>query len=120
MLRWHQRRPSMKDPHQAARRVEELRREIERHNRLYYVRDRPEITDAAYDALFRELQGLEESFPGLASPDSPTRRVGAPPLESFRPVAHAVPMLSLANAMSEEEVREFDGRLKRLLKDDAD
>jgi DNA ligase (NAD+) len=107
----------MPDRKHAEQRIAQLRREIDRHNHLYYVLDRPEISDAAYDALFRELKELERRFPDLASPDSPTRRVGAPPLESFRTVEHAVPMLSLANAMSGEEVLEFDRRLKRFLKD---
>jgi DNA ligase (NAD+) len=95
--------------------VERLRREIERHNRLYYVQDAPEISDAEYDALFRRLQELEAAHPGLQSDDSPTRRVGAAPAERFRTVRHTLPMLSLSNAMSEEEVVEFDKRVKRAL-----
>ena len=95
--------------------IERLRREVERHNRLYYVLDAPEISDAEYDALFRRLQELEAAHPELASPDSPTQRVGAPPAERFRTVAHTLPMLSLANAMSEDEVVEFDTRVRRTL-----
>ena len=97
------------------RRAAELRRLIEHHNRLYYVEDRPEITDAEYDALFQELQRLEEEHPGLRAPDSPTQRVGGAPLPEFDKVRHRVPMLSIANAFSEEEVRAFDERVRDLL-----
>jgi DNA ligase (NAD+) len=100
----------------AAERIEELRAAIDRHNRLYYVSDSPEISDAAYDRLLAELQGLEEAHPELASPDSPTRRVGAPPAEAFAPVRHTLPMLSLQNAFSVAELEEFDARLLRFLK----
>jgi DNA ligase (NAD+) len=89
-----------------------LRSEIERHNRLYYVLDQPEITDAEYDRLFEELVALEREHPELASPDSPTQRVGAPPLKEFAEVRHRTPMLSLANAFDEEEVRAFDRRVR--------
>ena len=101
--------------------IEHLRAEIERHNRLYYAHDAPEITDADYDVLFRRLQELEAAHPELRTPDSPTQRVGATPVERFHSVRHTLPMLSLANAMSEDEVREFEGRVRRILetKDDA-
>ena len=89
-----------------------LRREIERHNRLYYNEAAPEITDAGYDALFRELQQLEAEHPQLVTPDSPTQRVGSVPSEGFAPVAHRVPMLSLANAFDEEDVHAFDRRCR--------
>jgi DNA ligase (NAD+) len=89
-----------------------LRREIERHNRLYYNEAAPEITDADYDALFRELQQLEEGHPDLVTPDSPTQRVGSVPSEGFTPVAHRVPMLSLANAFHDEDVQAFDRRCR--------
>jgi DNA ligase (NAD+) len=95
--------------------VSRLRREIERHNRLYYVLDQPEISDAEYDALFRELQELEVEFPELVAPDSPTQRVGGAPLEKFVQVTHRSPMLSLENAFSEEEMHDFDERVKRFL-----
>jgi DNA ligase (NAD+) len=99
-------------------RAEELRAEIERHNRLYYTESAPEITDAEYDLLFRELQELEERHPELVTPDSPTRRVGAPlpEGESFEKVAHAEPMISIDSLFSEEEVREFVDRIRRFLK----
>jgi len=100
---------------EARLRVEELREEIRKHNYYYYVLDSPIISDAQYDRLLRELQELEERFPELYDPTSPTQQVGAPPLEEFRQVRHTLPMLSLANAFDEEEVREFDRRVKRLL-----
>jgi DNA ligase (NAD+) len=91
----------------------ELCREISRHNQLYHVLDRPEITDAEYDRLFRELLDLERRNPELASGDSPSRKIGAPASEKFTPVEHAVPMLSLKNAKNEEEFREFDASLRK-------
>ena len=102
-----------------AARAEALRREIERHNHLYYVRDAPEITDAEYDRLFRELVDLESAHPELASPDSPTQRVGAAPLPEFAEVRHRTPMLSLANAFDEDEVRAFDRRVREALEIEA-
>ncbi len=96
----------------AASRARELRREIERHNRLYYNEAAPELSDAAYDELFRELQALEADHPELASIDSPTQRVGSKPSEGFAAVAHRVPMLSLANAFSDEDVAAFDRRCR--------
>jgi DNA ligase (NAD+) len=97
------------------RRIDELVEEISRHDRLYYREDAPEISDAEYDRLFRELVELEEAHPELRRPDSPTQRVGAPPTEGFAEVRHRVPMLSLSNAMSEEELRSFDERVRREL-----
>ena len=102
---------------QAQARVLELRTLIDRANRQYYVLDQPEITDAEYDALFRELQELETQYPGLVTPDSPTQRVGGPPSEAFAKVTHRTPMLSLANAFERDEVREFDKRVHRALGD---
>ena len=102
-------------PTAVRRRAEELRRLIEHHNYLYYVLDAPEVPDAEYDRLLRELQDLEARFPDLVVSDSPTRRVGASPLETFAEVVHEVPMLSLANAFSEEEVRDFDRRVRERL-----
>ena len=97
-------------------RAEELRRLIRHHNDRYYRDDAPEIPDAEYDQLFRELQRLEEEHPGLADPDSPTQRVGAEPVEAFGTVVRTVPMLSLQNAFGEEELREFDARVRRFLR----
>ncbi len=97
----------------AAQRVAELREQIHRHDYLYYVQARPEVSDAEYDALVSELRDLEGRFPQLVTPDSPTQRVGGQPVEAFRPVAHRVPMLSLDNATTSEQVREFAARLGR-------
>ncbi len=97
------------------RRIEQLVRELNRHNRLYHVEDRPEISDAGYDRLYRELRELEAAHPDQVRPDSPTRRVGAPPAEGFAEVRHAVPMLSLDNAMDANELHAFDERVRRLL-----
>lgn len=104
---------------EARKRVEELRQEIERHNRLYFELDAPEISDAEYDRLFQELKALEAAHPELAAPDSPTQRVGGAPVEKFRPVTHAVPMLSLDNGFNEEDVVEFDRRVRRFLNEDG-
>jgi DNA ligase (NAD+) len=103
------------DRDQARRRHAELSQELHRHNYLYYVLDRPEISDAEYDRLFRELLEIERAHPELVTPDSPSQRVGAPPLEKFEPVRHSLPMLSLENAFDEAEMREFDARIKRFL-----
>lgn len=100
----------------SSRRAEELRRQLEHHEYLYYVLDQPEISDAAFDQLMRELRELEESHPELRTPDSPTRRVGGQPREGFVKVPHSSPMLSLDNALNEEELREFDARVRGLLK----
>lgn len=101
------------DRQEAEKRIEELRREIEEHNYRYYVLDDPVITDAEYDRLMRELIALEEAFPDLITPDSPTQRVGGEPLPFFEKVEHSVPMLSLGNAFSEEDLKEFDRRIRR-------
>src|SRR5210317_950962 len=98
---------------QAKQRIEELRAEIDRHDYQYYVLDAPSVPDAEYDRLLRELQELEHKFPDLVTAESPTQRVGGQPLEGFAEVRHAVPMLSLANAFSEEEVIQFHERVAR-------
>ncbi|MCX5801574.1 MAG: NAD-dependent DNA ligase LigA [Candidatus Eisenbacteria bacterium] len=100
---------------EATARIAELRREINYHNYRYYVLDSPEISDAKYDRTLKRLKEIEEGFPELVTPDSPTQRVGARPLEAFREVRHFVPMLSLSNAFSEEEIRDFDTRMRKLL-----
>jgi DNA ligase (NAD+) len=102
----------------ARRRIDELCEELSRHNRLYYTLDQPEISDAEYDRLLRELFDLERAHPELVRPDSPTQRVGAPPAEGFAEVTHRVPMLSLDNAMSPEEMIAFDERVRRALETD--
>ncbi len=98
-----------------AARAAELRRILERANHAYYLLDKPEMSDAEYDRLFRELQALEEEHPDLRTPDSPTRRVGGEPATSFRKHRHLVPMLSLANAFTEAELREWEERNARLV-----
>ena len=97
-------------------RIQELRRRIRYHNDRYYREDAPEIPDAEYDAMFRELARLEEVHPELFDPESPTQRVGADPVEAFGTVVREMPMLSLQNAFDEDELREFDARVKRFLK----
>jgi DNA ligase (NAD+) len=99
-----------------AQRAAELRQELERHNRLYYVLDEPEVGDDAYDALLDELRALEADNPELRTADSPTQRVGAPPLDRFEQVEHFEQMLSLGNARNEEELRAWENRLANYLK----
>jgi DNA ligase (NAD+) len=101
-------------------RIEELRESVRYHNRRYYVEDAPEISDAEYDALYKELETLEGEHPELVTPDSPTQRVGGEPLEGFEQVRHAVPMLSLANARKLEDLQEWDARVRRLLGEDEE
>jgi DNA ligase (NAD+) len=103
-------------PRNVLEEVLRLRREIDRHNHHYYVLDSPLISDAEYDQLFRRLQSLEERYPQLQDPSSPTQRVGAPPLERFETIPHTLPMLSLSNANSWEELVEFHERTVRFLK----
>ncbi len=100
----------------AAREIEDLRKRIEWHNYCYYILDNPEVTDAEYDRLMRRLEALEEEFPSLVTPDSPTQRVGARPLEAFGTIRHSVPMLSLKNAFKPEEVERFDEGIRDFLK----
>lgn len=96
-----------------AQRIEQLRRELERHNYLYYVENRPEISDRQFDAMMRELIELEQAHPELQSPDSPSVRVGGSPIEGFRTVEHAVPMMSIDNTYNEAELRAFDERVRK-------
>ena len=96
-------------------RIDNLRREIEYHNYKYYIEANPELTDLEFDRLFDELKSLEKEYPELIKPDSPTQRVGGGPIEGFRQVQHEVPMLSIENTYNEDEVREFDHRIQRLL-----
>ena len=98
-----------------AKRAEELRRQLEYHGHRYYVLDDPEISDADYDALLNELRDIEAAHPDLLTPDSPTQRVGGKPLDKFEPVKHLQPMLSLANARNEDELRAWEARVQRLL-----
>ncbi len=105
----------MTEQAQAGERIQELRTEIERHNRLYYIDAKPEITDREYDRLLDELESLENQFPEFQSPTSPTQRVGGAPLDHFDSVRHAVPMMSLSNTYSKEELVEFDRRIRKLI-----
>lgn len=100
---------------EAAERAQKLRDLLRCHDYRYYVLDRPEISDAEYDALMRELSGLEERFPAIRMPDSPTQRVGGQPAAGFGTVRHPVPLLSLENAFSEGDLRDFDRRVRRWL-----
>src|SRR5688500_8398264 len=100
------------DAHQ---RIAELREQIQHHDDAYYVADRPEVSDAEYDALMRELRALEGEHPDLVTPDSPSQRVAGAPATLFAPAQHKAAMLSLDNAMSEEDLREFEARIARQL-----
>ncbi len=100
-------------------RLEELRREVSRHEYLYYVLDRPELTDTQYDSLYRELAALEAAHPELVTPDSPTQRVGGQASDQFAKVTHRRPMLSLQNAFEEAEIRAWDKRVRSVVGDDV-
>ncbi len=104
----------------AIKRIEELRALINHHNRRYYQFDDPEVPDSEYDRLMQELINLESQFPGIDDTDSPTRRVGAAPLEKFETQNHLSPMLSLSNAFSEQDIRDFNERIRRFLGTDED
>jgi DNA ligase (NAD+) len=99
---------------QARKRAAELRQQLRKHNRLYHVENAPAISDAEYDKLFHELRRIEEAYPELRTPDSPTQRVGGEPAAGFARVAHPVPILSLGNAFSPEDVRDWYQRILRL------
>ncbi|MFZ0271377.1 MAG: NAD-dependent DNA ligase LigA [Acidobacteriaceae bacterium] len=102
------------------KKIEALREKIRHHEHLYYVLDRPSISDAEFDDIMRELQRLEKDHPDLVTPDSPTQRVGGKPKEGFAKVAHSRPMLSIDNVTSEEELRDWDRRVRSLAGDKAD
>jgi DNA ligase (NAD+) len=103
---------------EARKRIAELRDQIRHHDHLYYVEARSEISDREYDRLYAELKGLEGEFPDLVTPDSPTQRAGGEPLKEFKTVRHTVPMMSLDNTYSIDELREFDNRVRKLLPDE--
>ncbi len=107
-------------PPEVIHRVQELREQLHYHNYRYYILDAPTVSDAEFDRLLRELERLEEQYPELVTPDSPTQRVGAPPLDKFATVPHRQQMLSLEDAFSETEALEFDARLKRFLRAEGD
>ena len=102
-------------PAAATARAAAVRRELEAHNHRYYVLDAPKVSDAEYDGLYRELQGLEARYPSLVTPDSPTQRVSGAPAAEFEAVTHRVPMLSLNNSFSDDEVEAFDRRVREAL-----
>ncbi len=109
----------MKAPPAARHRAQALREQLHEHNYRYYILDEPTVSDAQYDALLRELQDLERQYPDLLTPDSPTQRVGAPPVKAFGEVRHEQRMLSLDNAFSDEELADFDRRVRHLLDTDT-
>lgn len=98
---------------EAKEKIESLRKEISHHNYKYYVENNPEISDYEFDQLLKELEQLEEKYPDLVTPDSPTQRVGGEPLDEFKTVEHKVPMLSLANTYNEQELIDFDERVRK-------
>ena len=104
-----------KDEAQAAKRLEQLRDEIQKHDRLYYDEAAPIISDREYDRLYKELVALETQYPDLVTPDSPTQRVGGTPLKAFEQVSHLIPMLSLDNTYSDDELKNFYARVRRLV-----
>ncbi len=108
------------DKKQVKKEIEKLTKALNYHNWRYYVKDDPEISDSEYDVLLRKLQKLEEEFPDLKLPDSPVARVGGEVLEDFEKYTHSIPMLSLSNALDEEEAKEFDEKVKRFLETDKD
>ena len=101
---------------EARKEILHLREEVEKHNYHYHVLDSPKISDAEYDSLFRRLIDLEKAYPTFAAPDSPTQKVGSPPLDKFATLRHTLPMLSLNNANDREEMKEFDEKIQRFLK----
>ncbi|HUU70354.1 MAG TPA: NAD-dependent DNA ligase LigA, partial [Planctomycetota bacterium] len=101
----------------AAQRIDELRKEIRHHDYLYYVLDKPAISDEEYDRLFAELVELESQFPDLVTPDSPTQRVGGQPAEAFEKVEHVAPMLSLESTFELKKVQDFDRRVRKAVGD---
>ncbi|MBI2845817.1 MAG: NAD-dependent DNA ligase LigA, partial [Chloroflexi bacterium] len=105
----------IKSKREVKERIAALRRLVNYHNYRYHVLNQPEISDPEYDALYRELVELEETYPDLVTPDSPTQRAGAPPLPEFGEVQHRVPMLSLDNVFNQEDLLAWQKRIKRLL-----
>ncbi|HDZ23292.1 MAG TPA: NAD-dependent DNA ligase LigA, partial [Desulfobacteraceae bacterium] len=99
--------------------IERLRELIRHHNQRYYVLDDPEISDAEYDRLFQRLLTLEKEYPELVTPDSPTQRVGGEPRTGLMQVKHRLPMLSLENAFNDEDIRDFDSRVRKFVKEEG-
>ena len=111
---------SQKKASEIEKEIESLREQIRHHNYLYHALDAPDIPDAEYDRLMRRLQTLEDEFPDLVTPDSPTQRVGAEPIDAFDTVEHKLPMLSLGNAFGDDEVKEFEARIRKRLELDEE
>jgi DNA ligase (NAD+) len=107
----------MDNPEEIKEKIEKLRAEINRHNRLYHIEDNPEISDAEYDGLMRELKQLEEEYPQFLTADSPTQRIGAAPLEAFGIVEHRYPLFSLGNTFSDEDLTAWYNRTVKLIGD---
>jgi len=110
----------MSDKAQVEKKILQLREQLNHHSYQYYVLDDPEIPDAEYDRLYRELQSLEKKSPELITTDSPTQRVGDKPLDGFTQVKHEVPMLSLDNVFNETELTDFNKRVQQRLETDDD
>src|SRR3954469_20362416 len=106
-------------PTSIEKQLRDLREQIHHHNHLYYIEARPEISDRAFDKLLQELIDLEKQHPELVTPDSPTQRVGGEVQTELKPVMHAVPMMSIDNTYSEEEVRAFDERVRKSIGGEA-
>ena len=106
------------DKHEAEQQIHELREKLNKYNYEYYVLDQPSVPDAEYDRLMQQLIQLEEQFPELITPNSPSQRVGGEPLDAFQKVEHAVPMLSLSNAFNEQDLRDFDRRIRERIGND--
>ena len=102
------------------KRIKELRSLIEKHNYHYYVLDNPIVSDGEWDNLFKELERIEQQYPELAEKNSPTQRVGTTPIDNFETIKHRTPMLSLSNAMNNDELILFDERMKKLLNSSND
>src|SRR6056297_486311 len=109
----------LQDREDAKQRIEELREAIDRHDRLYYVENAPEVSDAEYDRLFAELEDLEDAHPRLVTPSSPTQRVGAEPVSGLEKVAHVAPMLSLRAVRGKNEVADFFERVRTEVGEDG-
>ena len=103
------------DKKEAKKRIGKLKAEINHHRYLYHVLDKPDIDDAAFDSLKNELEKLEEHYPDLITPDSPTQRVGGKPLDKFVKVRHSKPMMSLFDAFTREDMEEWEGRIRKIL-----
>lgn len=113
LKKWSRKEELKMDKQQANKRIEELRKTINEHSYRYYVQDQPTITDQEYDQLMQELIAIEAEYPELITPDSPTQRVGGVPLDQFQKVEHRIPLLSLGNAFNEQDLYEFDRRVRQ-------